>query len=713
MLFTENAALANSQGHSCPDASPRLCLAGSDFEEAIMAEHRVIFQPMGVRAAVKDGDSLRAAARAAGVGIDSICGERSTCGKCKVIVQRGNFPKDGITSSLDHLTPPGSAETAYWEKRRAGIAAQGEDAGAYRLSCQAKVCGDLIVMVPETSRAVQQIVRKSATERNVELVPTLRKIYVELTEATLEDPHADWDRLKAALIAADPLTRRPGDVPLDPATLSIDLPALRGLGQAIRGEGWAVTATIREGREVIRVEPGFSETLVGLAVDVGTTTIAGHLCDLQTGAVLATEDAMNPQVSFGEDIMSRMSYVNEREGGLEELRRGVIGALNKLARGAARQAGLKATEISDLVIVGNTTMHHLLLGIDTRPLSQAPYVPALHDPLDVKARDIGLTAVAEGANVHLLPIVASFVGADHMAAILAEAPHEQDEIWLLVDVGTNAELVLGNRERLICTSTPTGPAFEGAHVEYGMRASEGAIERIEIDPETLEPHFKVVGHADWLPGGDDAPKARGICGSGIIDGVAELFRAGISGADGRLRDVPSPRLLRNGDGKPSGFVIAREHETTIGREIAITQDDVRQIQLAKAPLYVASHYLLAALGLERPDRILLAGGFGTHIDPAKAMLIGMLPDCPLDRVHGVGNSAGDGARIALLNRDKRREARDLLGRIRRIELPVQPGFQDQFLAALHFPHMTDPFPSLEGLAPPREKSDIHERLFRK
>jgi len=678
-----------------------------------MAERRVIFQPMGIRTSVPDGESLRAAARVAGVSIDSICGERATCGKCKVIIQRGDFPKDGITSALEHLSPPNAAEATYWDKRRAGLAAQGEDPDAFRLSCQATVRGDLIVMVPENSRAVQQIVRKAATERVIELRPMLRKIYVELEESTLDAPRADWNRLKDALIAADPLTRRPSDDPLDPATMTIDLPALRGIGKAIRDGDWKVTATIRAGREVIRVEPSFAETLVGLAVDVGTTTIVGHLCDLQTGEVLATEDAMNPQVSFGEDIMSRMSYVNDREGGLKEMHDGVIGALNKLARGAARQAGFKATEIAELVIVGSTTMHHMLLGIDTGPLSMAPYTPALHDPLDVKARDMGLTAVADGAYVHLLPIVASFVGADHMAAILAEAPQDQDENWLLVDVGTNAELSLGNRHQLICTSTPTGPAFEGAHVEYGMRAADGAIERIEIDPKALTPRFKIIGHADWLPEADGEAKARGICGSGIIDGVAELFRAGIAGPDGRLRDVDSPFLKRSESGQPIAFVIAREHETTIGREIAITQDDVRQIQLAKAPLYVAAQYLLEALGLEKPDRILLAGGFGTHIDPAKAMLLGMLPDCPLDRVHAVGNSAGDGARIALLNRDKRKDAADILNHIQRIELPIQPEFQDRFMAALYFPHMTDPYPSLAGYAPTREASDVAERLFRK
>jgi len=674
-------------------------------------KHKVIFQPMGVRAQVDDGTTLRTAARAAGVGIDSICGEKSTCGKCKVIVQRGDFPRDGIQSSLDHLSDKGEVERDYWEKRRKGIEVRGEDADAYRLSCQAEVCGDLVVLVPQGSRSVQQVVRKSATERTIEVRATMRKLYVEMSEPTLEEPLADWERLKHALVDVDPLTRRPTDLPLDLEEMTIDLPALRSLRAAIREGDWKVTATIRNGNQVIRVEPGYSEALVGLAVDVGTTTIAAHLCDLLTGEVLATVAEMNPQVGYGEDIMSRMSYINEEEGGLETLHKAVIDALNKLARNAARQVGLKATDIVDAVIVGNTTMHHILLGIDTRGLSQAPYVPALHDSIDIRAHEIELTAFHEGAYIHLLPITASFVGADHMAAILAEAPYEQDEYWLLVDVGTNAELVLGNRERLICTSTPTGPAFEGAHVEYGMRAADGAIERIKIDPETLLPYFKIIGSDDWSdPAGGEGPIARGICGSGIIDGVAELFRVGLIGADGRFKtalDLPNLKETENG----LGYIIAWANQTNIDRDIAITQDDVRQIQLAKAPLYVAAHYLMSSFGIEHPDRILLAGGFGSHIDTKHAMLIGMIPDCSLDHVYAVGNSAGDGARIALLNRDKREEARDILKHIQRIELPAQPGFQDQFIMALHFPHMVDPYPHLEGVAPTRHESPLMKKLF--
>jgi uncharacterized 2Fe-2S/4Fe-4S cluster protein (DUF4445 family) len=671
-------------------------------------KHRVIFQPMGVRAEVESGQTLREAARANSVAIDSICGERATCGKCKVIVQRGTFHKENLVSADDHLSPPDGTETEYWAKRAQGLEAQGEDPTAYRLSCQATVQGDVVVMVPESSRATRQVVAKAAGDRTIAVKPIQRKIYVELEPATLARPMADWERVKAALLAADDLTRGPDDLALDPENLHIDLLALRQLQQAVREGDWKLTVTIRGGQEVVRVEPGYEDTLVGLAIDVGSTTVVAHLCDLITGEVLATADMMNPQTGYGEDIVSRMSYAAEEPDGLETLHSSIIQGLNTLARRAAREAGLRAHAITEAVIVGNTVMHHLLLGLDTHALSRAPFVPALHASLDLRARDVGLSALHEGAYVHLLPLTASFVGADNMAVLLAEEPYHQDEVRLIIDVGTNAELVVGNRERLICTSTPTGPAFEGAHVEYGMRASEGAIERVQIDPVTLAPRFKVIGSDLWSdePG---APPARGICGSGIIDAVAELYRVGIVTADGRFDpEKESPYLDFSGS--------APQYHLTLGtregeRLIPISQEDVRQIQLAKAPLYVASRYLLKAFGVDHPDRISLAGGFGSHIDPQATMLIGMIPDCPLNRVEAVGNAAGDGARIALLNRDKRKEALGLLQHIERIELPAQPGFQDQFMLALHFPHMLDPYPHLEGIAPPREIDPMVQRLY--
>jgi uncharacterized 2Fe-2S/4Fe-4S cluster protein (DUF4445 family) len=672
-------------------------------------KHRVIFQPMGVRAELEDGMSLRTAARAAGVAIDSICGERATCGKCKVIIREGEFPKEGMTSQRAHLSPPGSAEAAYLEKRRKGLAAGGEDPEAFRLSCQARVCGDVVVVVPPGSQAVRQVVRKAARERRIDIFPLFRKIYIELEPSTLADPGADWERVRSQLLAADPVTRGPRDLPLDSDGLIIALPALRALPWILRKGDWRLTATIRAGREVVRVEPGYAGDLLGLAVDIGTTTLAAHLSDLQTGELLATADAMNPQIGFGEDIMARMSFANETPGGAEKLQAAILDSLNKLARKVSRQAGRKATEIVDVVIVGNTVMHHFFLGIETESLGRAPYVPALRSSLDIRARAAGLKAVNEGAYLHLPPVVASFIGPDHMGVLLAEAPHEQDETWLIVDVGTNAELVLGNRQRLVCTSTPTGPAFEGAHIEYGMRAAQGAIEQVHIDPKTLIPRVKVIGSDLWSdePG---APPARGICGTGIIDAVAELYRVGLLKSDGGFDlEKESPNLFVDEDSV--SYILTEASRQTIGRDIPITQEDIRQVQLAKAPLYVAAQYLLREFGLERPDRILLAGGFGTHIDPEKAMLLGMIPDCPLDRVHAVGNAAGDGARLALLSRVKRADAEALLARIERIELPAQPGFQDQFTLALHIPHMVDLYPSLEGLAPPRGIDPMVARLF--
>ncbi|MCC6905191.1 MAG: DUF4445 domain-containing protein, partial [Anaerolineae bacterium] len=599
--------------------------------------HTVIFQPMGVRARVPDGANLRDAARQAGVLLDSLCGERAACGKCRVIVQRGTFHGDDLTSQDDHLSPPGPDEAAYWAARAAALTARGEDPVAYRLACQASVQGDLVVLVPESSRAVRQTVRKSAGERAIDIRPVQRKLYAELEPATLADPLADWERLTGALAAPERAIRTPASLPLDPAHLSIDLPALRDLQAVVRSGGWKVTATLSERGEVIRVEPGFSEALYGLAVDVGTTTIVAHLCDLHSGEVLATADAMNPQAGLGEDVMSRISYAAAHPGGGRDLQRAVLECLNGLARKAARQARLKASAITALVVVGNSVMHHLLLGIDPQPLGFAPYVPAIHTPFDLRARDLGLTALNTGALVHLLPLPASFVGADTMGVLLAEAPHEQDECWLIVDVGTNAELVLGNRRRLVCTSTPTGPAFEGAHIESGMRAAPGAIERVEIDPQTLLPRFRMVECDLWSdqPG---APTPLGICGSGIIDAVAELVRVGLVRLDGRFdAGRPTPALRRDESGRPF-YLLA---EPAPGQRIAITQEDIRQVQLAKAPLYVAAHYLMAAFGIERPDRILLAGGFGSRIDPLRALILGMIPDCPPERVLAVGNAAGD------------------------------------------------------------------------
>jgi uncharacterized 2Fe-2S/4Fe-4S cluster protein (DUF4445 family) len=420
---------------------------------------------------------------------------------------------------------------------------------------------------------------------------------------------------------------------------------------------------------------------------------------------------MNPQIVYGEDVMSRIQYAIEHPDGLQKLHKAVIATLNKLLKQAAQTAQIKTEEILEMVLVGNSTMHHLLLNLHPKDLGLAPFVPAIHSSVDVKARELGLQINPSG-NIHVLPTIASFVGADTSAMILAEEPHKQDENWLLIDVGTNAELVLGNRKRLVCTSTPTGPALEGAHVEYGMRAAPGAIERVQIDETTLEPKYKVIGVDGWnTDHAEFKGQVKGICGSAIIDSVAELFRAGIVDSRGKFKKGLNSNRVREGENGWE-YIIAWAEETSIGRDIPMTQQDVRQIQLAKAALFTAARTLLKRTGLQSPDKIILAGGFGSYIDKEKAMLIGLIPDCELEKVYAIGNAAGDGARIALLNMEKRNEIDSVARTVERFELPTDPEFQNQFMLATSFPHMSEPFEHIAHLIPNRQADPMAKNFMK-
>jgi uncharacterized 2Fe-2S/4Fe-4S cluster protein (DUF4445 family) len=657
-------------------------------------KHTVILQPSGRRGQVDEGTSVRAAARDLGVEIESICAENATCGKCMVLVEEGRFEKYNIESKREHLSPMGHEERAYLERRPKLLKDKGWEIGQVRLSCQCKVLGDVLINVPEESRGNKQIVRKSARERAIEIKPSIRKYYVSLSAPNLERPIADWERLAKGLEVSMGLVRRGEENLPRWFDLSIDYQCLRTLSATLRQANWNVTVSVWQDREVIEVQPGYVEDSYGAAVDIGSTTVALYLCNLRTGEILAAESEMNPQIVYGEDVMSRIQYTIEHLDGLEKLHKAIIATLNKLLKQAAKTAQIKTEEILEMVLVGNSTMHHLLLNLPPKDLGLAPFVPAIHSSVDIKARELGLQINSSG-NIHILPTIASFVGADTSAMILAEEPHKQDENWLLIDVGTNAELVLGNRKRLVCTSTPTGPALEGAHVEYGMRAAPGAIERVRIDEKTLEPIYKIIGEDNWNTG-----KAKGICGSAIIDAVAELFRVGIVDSRGKFKKGLESKRIRETE---SGweYIIAWADETSIGRDIPMTQQDVRQIQLAKAALFVAARTLLKRSGLQTPDKIILAGGFGSYIDKEKAMLIGLIPDCELDRVYAVGNAAGDGARIALLNVEKRNEVDSVTRSVERFELPTDPEFQNQFMLATSFPHMSEPFEHIAHLIPHR------------
>jgi uncharacterized 2Fe-2S/4Fe-4S cluster protein (DUF4445 family) len=629
-----------------------------------MKKRQVIFQPSGRRGEVPEERTIIEASRELGVEIESICGGAKACGKCRVKVEEGQ------------LSP--------FTREEAKFIDEVEKAQGYRLGCVARIQGDVLIFVPEESRAGKQVVRKAATERPIDLKPAIALRYVEVPPPTFHDCLGDADRLIKFLTGKYGLS-----------SLDIDYPALLQLPRVLRQGNWKVTAAIWMDKEIVEVRPGLWEDAYGLAVDIGTTTVACYLCSLRTGQVIATGSMMNPQVTYGEDVMSRISYaVSHPEDGLERMHRSIIDGLNRLIRTTTQEASLSPGEVLEVTVVGNTAMHHLFLKIDPEYVGMAPFPPAIHQSLNVKARDLGLV-VHPSANVHILPIEAGFVGADNVGVLIAEEPYRQDDNVLIIDIGTNGELVMGSRKIMISSSCATGPALEGAHIKFGMRAAPGAVERIKIDPNTYEVRFKVIGREDWHSE-KDPPEVKGICGSGIIDGMAELYRTGIIDKTGRFRkNVPSPRL-RFSDERPE-FVIAWKDETSIGKDIVITQQDVRNVQLAKGALYTGAKLMMKRLGIEKLDRIVLAGAFGSYIDKESAMILGMFPDCDLGNVHAVGNAAGDGARIALLNRDKRKEADEIARTVEYIELTVEKEFQKEFMEAMHIPHGKDAFPHLKGI----------------
>jgi uncharacterized 2Fe-2S/4Fe-4S cluster protein (DUF4445 family) len=531
-------------------------------------------------------------------------------------------------------------------------------------------------------------VLETGKERRFNLDPALRGYHLELAPASLADPVDDCRRLLTALENRYALK-----------DLAVDHCVMRTLPAALRQNGWNIHAVLRHEKEVVKILPaaenGGPAKLYGAAIDVGTTTLAAYLCDLGTGQTVAQTSRMNPQISYGEDILARITYISQEARGLEILQSALIGAVNEILAELAGKAGIVSGDIEELVMVFNTAMHHIALGIDPRYIGKIPFVPAVSDPLDIKARDLGIR-ISPAAYVHSLPVEAGFVGADNVAVLIAEEPYKKKEVQLIIDIGTNGEIDLGNQDRLFSTSCATGPALEGAQIKFGMRAAPGAIERVRIDRETLEPRYKVIGNEHWYPE-NPRPGAKGICGSGIIDVIAGMFKAGIILSSGRLNSkAPSGRVRKNEAGKPE-YVLAWAEETAGGGDIVISQADIRAVQLAKAAIYVGARYLMDRYGVKEPERVILAGAFGSYIDKENAMTIGLFPDCPLEKVEAVGNAAGDGARYALLDRNKRAEAAVAARRICFVETAAEPDFQQRFTAAIAFPHSSDPFPHLADI----------------
>jgi uncharacterized 2Fe-2S/4Fe-4S cluster protein (DUF4445 family) len=638
--------------------------------------YTVIFQPSGRRGKVEEGTTLLDAARGLGVDIESLCGAARVCGKCKVRIEEGYFQKFGIESRANNLSSVLKEEKEKLEEY--------ELYNHYRLACCAAVRGDVLVFVPAESRTGGQVILETGRKRDISIDPVVKNYYIEMPSAAMDDQRDDFERIRSALVQRYGLQE-----------LLLDYPVAKTLSETIRRAGWKVTVSVWDEKEIIKVSPGLVENLWGVAVDIGSTTVAAYLCNLRTGETVAKKSIMNPQIVYGEDILSRITYSLTNKNGLEKMSKAIVGGINSLLDALVEEARLTNEDIIDMVLVGNTVMHHIMLSIDPAYVGRVPFTPAFKCGIDIKARDLGLK-MNKSSYVHWLPLEAGFVGADNIAVLIAEEPYRQEEATLIVDIGTNGEIVFGNRERLFSTSCATGPALEGAHIKYGMRAAFGAIEGVMIDPQTKVPRVKIIGEEGWFKAGDK-PLARGICGSGIIDVCAEMFKTGIIDGTGRFnRQISGPRVRRGADGKME-YVLCFAGETAIGRDITVTQGDIRAIQLAKSALYCGAEYLMQKFGVEKPDRIVFAGAFGSFINKESAMVIGMVPDCDLEKVCAVGNAAGDGAKLALLSAKKRQEAEEIAKKVTFIETAAEPDFQIRFAEALSFPHKRHNFSSIHHL----------------
>ncbi|MFA9430385.1 ASKHA domain-containing protein [Egicoccus sp. AB-alg2] len=648
-------------------------------------QHRVVFTPSGLSGRVAAGTTVLEAARQLGVDLDSVCGGRGICGRCQVVPSIGSFPKWGVIVQPDHVTDPDAIEAGYRGRRPL--------VEGHRLGCALRIVGDLVVDVPPASQIHKQVVRKEIGLEGVTIDPVVVARYVELQPG--ETAPNVLDGLRRAL------ARTWGVAGFEPTT-----EVLRTLYAAVAAEDGRVTVALRDQR-LVAVWPGYVDRIAGVAIDVGSTTIAGHLCDLASGEVLASAGLMNPQLRFGEDLMSRVSYVMLHPDGAGALTAVVREALDGLVGELLDAADLPRSQLLEVVVVGNPIMHHLVLGIDPTPLGQAPFALATSDRVEARATDVGIDAPA--GRLYVAPCVAGHVGADTAAAILAEGPHRSSAVQLLVDVGTNAEIVLGNDRALFAASSPTGPAFEGAQISCGQRATAGAIERVRIDRSTLEPRVKVIGCERWsdevdFPRAVAATGVTGVCGSGIVEVIGELFLAGVIDAQGVIRPELAARTDRVvPDGRTASYVLHRP--TDGGPELRITQADVRAIQLAKAALRAGVDLLRERAALDRIDDVRLAGAFGTHLDPLYALVLGLVPDVPLAAVRSVGNAAGSGAVRALLSGTQRAEVEAVVRGITKIETATEPRFQELFVAALAFPHRDAASPHLAEVVPLPERAE--------
>lgn len=639
-------------------------------------EALVVFQPSGRKGRFPIGTPLLDAARELGVYVESVCGGRGICGKCQVSVAEGHFAKFNIESRESALSEKGFKEQRYDEKR--GLAE------GHRLSCSATLQGDVVIEIPDAFKVAGQTIRKDADTIGMVRQPAVRLYYVEVEQPDMHNPLGDAERLIKAIRER-----------FDLGEITIAHHLKNGLQKLLRKANWEATVAIHnpdERPEIVAIFPGYSESLSGLAVDIGSTTIAAHLTDLMSGEILASAGVANPQIRFGEDLMSRVSYVMMNDNGQQNLTDAVVNAINGLVDQLLEITGKTRDSLLDAVFVANPVMHHLFLGWDPTEIGQAPFALVQSDAVHCSANDIGLN-MPKGASVYLLPLIAGHVGADAAAVLLAQIPQASPHPTLVVDVGTNAEIALWDGNQLLAASSPTGPAFEGAETSCGQRAAPGAIERIRVDRKTLKCRYKIIGTEEWSDHPEFAEKSKetgvtGICGSGIIEIIGEMHLAGILSQDGIIRapQNETEEAVLKPNGRTWSFVV---NEGT--PHIEVTQNDVRAIQLAKAALYAGVKLLMQKSGITEVGEIRLAGAFGSYINPAYAMLLGLVPDCDVDKVKAVGNAAGQGALIALLDVNARERIEETVRQVTKIETALEASFQDLFVAAMGLPNSQDPF----------------------
>jgi uncharacterized 2Fe-2S/4Fe-4S cluster protein (DUF4445 family) len=601
----------------------------------------LIFEPDGRKVSAKTGVTVMEVALKAGVAINTECGGRGTCGKCKVIVKSLGSTSDIAETEKKHLT---------MEEFRQGN----------RLACQTIVLGDAIVYVPRFSPG-QRRIQEGGFEREFVLKPMVTKYAIELEQPSLVDPLADADRLIETL-------KTKAGVEVE----SIRLTVLRRLQTILRESGWRVIVTAW-GHEIIDVEKA-DDLSYGLAVDIGTSKIVVLLIDLRSGSTISVESLENPQIVHGEDVYSRMTYALEESKNSEELSHLIVRGINSLISELERKARIKSDRIYEVTVVGNTAMHHLFLGLPTRSLAFAPFVPAIRRGVNNDTQRVGLRINPEG-NIYAFPIIAGFVGGDAVADILATGISESDELSMLVDIGTNTEICLGNKNDLLCCSCASGPAFEGYHIIHGVKAVSGAIEKIQINPENFKTTWSTV----------NGTRPIGICGSGMIDALAEMRRAKLIEYDGRFNAELSEQFHKRRE--MSEFTITPASESSTGNDIVLTQKDVRELQLAKAAVFTGCQALIEEKNVSPEDiqTLCLAGAFGNYLNLRNAVTIGMLPSISESKLRLVGNSAVVGAKIGLVSLEMRMKAEDIARRTRYLELGARKTFNKDFIAALNFP----------------------------